>query len=172
MSYDMNGVNSKLGKSTTSIKTPISTKTGIYKLVSIISKRATWFEMRALPNAHIYVNDQIWHYSIISDISDKVRYFHWIPEPCHWFQARYIWPRVDISDVLNISSFQSGFRAIALAPGQIYAIQDGYIWCVRHIRPPVDSQNLGGRVQLDISYLHLIYPTRPKSAELDSEFKG
>jgi hypothetical protein len=57
----------------------------------------------------------------------------------HWFQAGYIWPRMDISDVSDISDFWSGSSALARAPGRIYSTQGGNIWCVRHIRPPSGS---------------------------------
>jgi hypothetical protein len=38
----------------------------------------------------------------------------------HWFEAGYIRPRMDISDVSDISDFRSGSRALAQAPCQIY----------------------------------------------------
>jgi hypothetical protein len=70
----------------------------------------------------LVVDDQIWQYSVISDISDQVGYLHRISESWHWFQAGYIRPKADISDVSDISGFQSGSRALALVPGQTYPI--------------------------------------------------
>jgi hypothetical protein len=86
--------------------------------------------------------------TVISDMSYQVGYFHRIPEPWHWFQAGYIRPSADISDVTDISDIQSGSRPLALAPDRISDLQSG-------------SRTVAagsGRIYLTS---HRIYPTQP-----------
>jgi hypothetical protein len=88
------------------------------------------------------------------------------------FQNLGMSSRLDISDLGQTYPMYETFLAFGRVLEPWHWFWVGYIQGVRHIQPSVGFQNHSNQVRSDISCLGRIYPPRPKSAELDSEFEG
>jgi hypothetical protein len=130
------------------------------------------FNMKSLTKRQgACVDDQIWQYFVISDISNQVGYFHRI-------KNLGMGSRSDIFDLGQKYPVYRTYPAFDRVPEPWHRLRVGYLWSrsiypMRQTYPTISRvQDRGSRVQSDISCIGRIYLTRPKSTQLDSEFKG